>query len=196
MEKIHNKYRILELLLSNKKQEFTIRSIAQKIQVDYKATYLTVKQMIENNVIKAKKIGQTVLCSINTKMFNPDIFEAESLRKQKILKNKNFYVLHKRIKEDIKEPFFILLLFGSHASGKAGKRSDMDLMLITDKGPIKGKIKHILSILPLKTHLLDFSTEEFTSMLKTTDFNVGKEAFDNNIILFGIEDYYRIIQNA
>ena len=31
-------------------------------------------------------------------------------------------------------------------------------------------------------------------MLKTTEFNVGKEAFYNNIILYGIEDYYRMIQ--
>lgn len=196
MEKIHNKYKILKLLLSNKKQEFTIRAIAQKIPIDYKATYLTIKQMIENNTIKAKKAGQTVLCSINKKAFSPDVFKAESIRKQEILKNKDLNVLYNRIKEDLKEPFFILLLFGSYASGKARKKSDIDLMLITDKEAIKKKIRHIVSLLPLKTHFIDFSSEEFLSMLKTTEFNVGKETFDNNIILFGIEDYYRLIQNA
>ncbi len=196
MEKIHSKYKILKLLLSNKKQEFTIRAIAQKISTDYKATYLMAKQMIENNTIKAKKAGQTVLCSINEKTFNPEIFKAESMRKQDILENKDLNVLYKRIKEDLKEPFFILLLFGSYASGKARKKSDIDLMLITDKETVKKRINHTISLIPLKIHLIDFNSEEFLSMLKTTEFNVGKEASDNNIILFGIEDYYRLVQNA
>lgn len=196
MEKIHSKYKILKFLLSNKKQEFTIRAIAQKISTDYKATYLMAKQMIGNNTIKAKKAGQTVLCSINEKTFNPEIFKAESMRKQDILKNKNLNVLYKRIIEDLKEPFFILLLFGSYASGKARKESDIDLMLIADKETVKKRINHIISLTPLKIHFIDFNSEEFLSMLKTTEFNVGKEASDNNIILFGIEDYYRLVQNA
>ncbi len=33
-------------------------------------------------------------------------------------------------------------------------------------------------------------------MLKTKEQTVVSEALKNNIILFGIEDYYKLIQNA
>jgi len=89
-----------------------------------------------------------------------------------------------------------LLLFGSYASGKARTGSDIDLMLITDDKTIESQIKNQMSLIPLPVHLLSFTAGEFISMLKTTEFNVGQEAFYNNIILFGIEDYYRLIQGV
>lgn len=69
-------------------------------------------------------------------------------------------------------------------------------MLITDNEKTKQNFKNKMSLIPLNIHLLTFTSSEFLSMLKTTEFNVGKEAFDSNIILFGIEDYYRLIKNA
>jgi hypothetical protein len=42
--------------------------------------------------------------------------------------------------------------------------------------------------------MVSFTSEEFLSMLKTTEFNVGMEAAENNVILFGIEDYYRLLK--
>lgn len=196
MVKKHNtKDKILILLLSNKEKEFTIRAISKKVSVDYKTVYLIVNELINEGIIKAKKIGQTISCSINSKVFNEDIFRAELIRKEELLKNKDFTVLHNYIK-DVKEPFFILLLFGSFASNTQGKNSDIDLMLITDSKEINKQIKNKTSLIPLKIHLTSFNSEEFLSMLKTTEFNVGKEAFNNNIILFGIENYYRLIKNA
>jgi predicted nucleotidyltransferase len=198
MEKIHNttKDKILKLLLSSKKDEFTIRAISKKISVDYKATYLIVKELIKSNIIHAKKAGQTILCSINQKEFNADVFRAELIQKKELLsRNKDLYVLHNNF-EDIKEPFFILLLFGSYASGKARKGSDIDLMLIADNDEVVKQAQNIISLVPLKIHFFDFSSKEFMSMLKTTEFNVGKEAAANNIILFGIEDYYRLLKKC
>jgi len=196
MVKIHStKDKILKLLLSNKKEEFTIRAISRNIKIDYKTVYLIVKDLIENRVISAKKAGQTILCLINQKEFNADVFRAELIRREELLKNKNFSVLHSYF-EDIKNPFFILLLFGSYASGKQRKSSDIDLMLITDDKSVNKKIRDIISLVPLKIHLVDFTSEEFLSMLKTTEFNVGWEAADNNIILFGIENYYWLLKKV
>ena len=194
MVKIHNTQdKIIRFLLSNKGKEFTIRAISKKVAIDYKGVHIIVKRLIENNTIKAKKIGQTILCMINSKTFNTDIFKAEFLRKEDILVNKNFRVFYNRIKENIKEPFFILLLFGSYVSGKARRKSDIDIMLITDKKAIIKEINHEISLLPMKIHLIYFDSKEFLSMLKSPDFNVGKEVFNNNIILFGIENYYGLI---
>ena len=197
MSKIHNstKDKILILLLSNKKKEFTIRKISKRILVDYKAVHIIVKRLIKDNVITAKRAGQTILCSLNYQSFNADVFRAESIRKEGLLKNKDLYSLYNYFK-DIKEPFFILLLFGSYASGKARKGSDIDLMLISDNDELRKKARRIVSLIPLDIHLVDFNSNDFLLMLKTTEFNVGKEAVNNNIVLFGIEDYYRLIKNA
>ena len=196
MVKIHStKDKILKLLLSNKGQEFTIRAIARNISIDYKTVYIVVKELIKSNAVHARKAGQTISCSMNQKEFNADVFRAEYLRREDLLRNKDLSALHSYFK-DIKEPFFILLLFGSHASGKARKGSDIDFMLIADDPEIRKKAKSIISLIPLHIHLVDFSSGEFISMLKTTEFNVGREALNNNVILFGIEDYYRLLKNT
>lgn len=196
MVKKHNSTdKILIFLLNNKTEEFTIRAIAQKTKIDYKTTYLVVNEFIEKELILAKKVGQTVLCKLNRKAFDEEIFKAETIRKEKLLKNKDLLGLKNYIAE-IKESFFIMLVFGSWASGKNSKNSDIDLLLITDDDQITKKVKKKLKLLPLDIHLVNFSTEEFIKMQKSTEFNVGKEASDNNVILFGIEDYYRLIRNA
>ena len=69
-------------------------------------------------------------------------------------------------------------------------------MLITNNQKIQKQIKDKTSLIPLNIHFLDFTSQEFLSMIQTTKFNVGKEAFYNNIILYGIEDYYRLLQHA
>jgi predicted nucleotidyltransferase/predicted transcriptional regulator len=186
---------IIQYLLSHKKEEFTIRSIAKETAIEYKAAYTTIQQLIEDDIIQAKKAGQATLCSINHKSFNASIFKAEEARTGTILKNKNIAIMYSYFK-DIKGPFFILLLFGSYAKGIQRKKSDIDLLLITDQEEIKKDIMRNIKLMPLDIHLSTFTAKEFLSMLKTTEFNVGKEAFFNNVILFGIDDYYRLIQNA
>lgn len=193
MVKIHNstKDKILKLLLSSKEKEYTIRSISHTINMDYKTVYQVVNELIDNKLIRAKRAGQTILCTINQETFNPDMFRAEWLRREDLLRNKDLYVLYKRI-SDVPSSF-VMLLFGSYASGTQRKSSDIDIMLITDDENVKKEIWAAFSIMPLKIHLLEFTAAEFISMLKTTVFNVGREAQKNNIILHGIEEYYRMI---
>ena len=186
----HNKL-ILKFLLSNKKDEFTIRAIAKETHIDYKAAYLTTKELVENRLIKAKRAGQTVLCSINQKEFNEDVFRAELLRKEELLRNKDLHVLYDYFK-DIKEPFFILLLFGSYANQKYRKGSDIDLMFIFQDSGFEDKVNGITSLIPLKVHPLVFSEKEFGRMLDSREPNIVKEVLDDYIILYGIENFYRL----
>ena len=47
--------------------------------------------------------------------------------------------------------------------------------MISDNEDIIKKIGHMIRLLPLEIHLLDFKTEEFIEMLTTIKKNVGKE---------------------
>ena len=108
-----------------------------------------------------------------------------------MLKRPDFKVLHNRLSK-VKEQF-ILLLFGSYAKGKEKKGSDIDLLLISDDPkPVEAQIR----LIPLDIHLTHITYDSFTKMLKSKEFTVVSEAQKNNILLFGIEDYYRLINNA
>ena len=88
---------------------------------------------------------------------------------------------------------FILLLFGSYSRGMQTKKSDIDLLLISNNPkPIQTQI----NLMPLNIHLTNIKYEDFKSMLKSMEFTIVSEAVKHNIILIGIEDYYRLMNNA
>src|SRR3989344_1800986 len=58
------------------------------------------------------------------------------------------------------------------------------------------KAEQIIRLIPFDIHLLDFTTEQFIIMLKTTVLNVGKEIVKNNIILYGTENFYEMMNYA
>jgi predicted nucleotidyltransferase len=105
------------------------------------------------------------------------------------LENKDFLVIFNKLSE-IKS-LFVALLFGSWAKGTASKGSDMDILTICGN---EKEIRATLSLLSNKIHLTSISYEEFLTMAKSKEFSVVSEVIKNNIILIGIEDYYRMIK--
>ena len=92
----------------------------------------------------------------------------------------------------IKSSLFIFLIFGSYAKNKQTKSSDIDIILISNEKDFEENLSNILSLLPLKIHALVFREEEFIRMKDSKKSNVVQEAMENNIILYGIENYYRL----
>ncbi|MBI4016521.1 MAG: nucleotidyltransferase domain-containing protein [Candidatus Aenigmarchaeota archaeon] len=89
-----------------------------------------------------------------------------------------------------------MILFGSCASKTSQKGSDIDLCLITDNEKISKEVQSIVGITPLNIQLQDFSSQEFLVMLKSKEFNVGNEIVKNNIVLYGIEAFYEMVNNV
>lgn len=183
---------ILKLLISNKEEAFSIRKISKIRKINYKSAYLSLRFLEKEKLATLKKIGNTISCTFNNK-FNDLVFKAEYLRRQEVLKDKNFLVVYNQLKKINKQ--FILLLFGSYTKGTAKKHSDIDLLLISNEEV--AKIIHAETrLLPINFHLTAISYEEFVSMLKSKEFTVVSEVIKKNIILYGIEDYYRIVENV
>ena len=113
----------------------------------------------------------------------------EYSRRKELFKNKDFLVIHNRLAE-LKFPF-IALLFGSHAKETADKHSDIDILTI---GGDEKEIQSTISLLPDRIHLTTISYENFTQMAKSKEFTVVSEVIKNNIILIGIEEYYRLLK--
>ncbi|MBS3123181.1 nucleotidyltransferase domain-containing protein [Candidatus Woesearchaeota archaeon] len=182
--------KILKLLLSNKELRFSIKKIAESLKINYRIAYEKVLSLEKEEFIKITIVGNSKACEFTNK-FNQKVFEAEYERKEDLFKNKNFLVLHNRLAE-LKFPF-ITLLFGSQAKGTADKHSDIDILTI---GGDQKEIKAILSLVPEKIHLTSLAYEDFIHMAKSKEFTVVSEAIKNNIILIGIEEYYRLMKNV
>lgn len=186
------KEKILKLLIEDKK-EHTILEISNKLKEDYKNTFQAINSLYPEYLIKEKK-GNSNFIQINSKI-NPLIYNIEEKRtKEFLIANKSINLL----KEDIislNYPFFIFLVFGSFAKKVNTAHSDLDLCLISDEKNNE-KTKEIISkirLLPLSIEIHEFTPSQFVSMLNKKEQNLGKEIVKNNIILYGIENYYRII---
>jgi len=186
------KQKILRFLIENKEKAFSMYEMSKTLKIDYKLVHTNVKSLQNEGSIYVEDLKSQKRCSFKDS-FNEEVYYVENERRAEIIKKKEFRAIYDKLKEVNQQ--FIVLLFGSYASGKETKHSDIDLLLISPEANVK-KIDEILSILPFKIHLTNVGYESFIRMLKSKEFSVVSEAIKNNIILFGIEDYYRLIQNA
>lgn len=185
------KQKIIRLFIDDNKPK-TIREIAKRINADYRITHTATQRLIAENIIKTKTVGKSSLCELNKSYYGNEIYDAEHERKNGILKNRNIRQLYKEVTSKIDTCLFVLLLFGSYAKRKQMGSSDIDLLFISNEKNFENKISDILSLLPLKTHALVFTEEEFIRMKDAKKANVVQEAIENNIILYGIEAFYRL----
>ena len=178
--------KIIETILENK--NISIREISKKSGIDYKNAYYLIKNL--SGILKMEKVGNSYKIELN-KRYHPLVIMAEYERRKKILKNKTAKVIFNTLRSLNFQ--FITIVFGSFLKRK--KYGDIDLLIICEKKYEK-TIEEALSILPLPLHLNFFSYQEFISMVKSREFNVVNEALKSYVVLIGIEDFCRLIENV
>ena len=187
---------IIKYLLDKKNEEFNILKISKEIKMDYKNTYSIIKRLEKEYIVKLEPFGHSNKIKLIS-YINPLIFEAEYIRRKELLHNKNIDIMLNEFKNKIKSKYYILLIFGSYAKKTQTKNSDIDLMFIVpDKKEesFEKEINRIKNLLPLPIHSLVFSESQLLEMINAKESNVGKEALNNNIILYGIEPYYELMK--
>jgi DNA-binding Lrp family transcriptional regulator len=183
---------IVKALIEKNGEKISINRLSEKLEIDYKNVYNIVKKLEKESLVSLEKFGNAYNCILNKKV-HPLIFQAEFERRKKLLENGDLKVLHRKL-ADLNFPF-IALIFGSYAKGKESNNSDIDLMVISEKNR-ENQVQRNVSLFPLNIHLVSLNFEEFSSMTKSKEFNVVTEAIMANILLIGIEDYYRMLQNV
>mgnify|MGYP001559027059 FL=1 len=185
------KQKILRFLIENKEKTFSMNELSKSLKIDYKLLYINIKKLESDKSIEVEDLKSQKRCSFRNN-FNEDVFIVESNRRYDILQKKEFKAIYEYLKAINKQ--FIILLFGSHVKGATTKHSDIDLLLISHEDDVK-YIESKIEVLPLEIHLTSITYESLVNMAKSKESTVVSEALKNNIILFGIEDYYRILQN-
>ncbi|MFP4645982.1 MAG: nucleotidyltransferase domain-containing protein [Candidatus Woesearchaeota archaeon] len=184
-----NNIHILKHLLEHKEQTFTINQLARTLGINYRIAHTQVKRLETEGIIKTEKAGHSLLCSL-TGRFDEQIFAAEYSRRKDLTKDRSFAQIVKRYRQ-ARQPF-ILLLFGSYAKKTATKHSDIDLLAITEKPE---ELEEITELIPKPIHLTTVTCKEFLEMERSREPTVGTEALKHNVILNGIEEYYRLLEN-
>jgi len=182
--------KVLKLLVGKKEGNFTIKRMAEALKINYRIAYERAMELERDGLIRVTKAGNSKICE-STSKFDARVFEAEYSRRQDLFKNKDFLVLHGRLAE-LKFPF-IALIFGSHARGAANRHSDIDILTV---GGDEREIRTAVSLLPDKIHLTAVGYEDFVHMANSRKFTVVSEAIRNNVILIGLEEYYRLMSNV
>jgi len=185
---IEKKIRIAKTILEN--EELSIRKIAKLSKIDYKNTYYIVKTLVKEGILDLKKHGNSCTVSFK-KRFDPIVIMSEYKRREDILKNKTIKIIFNNLKKLNFQ--FIAILFGSFVKRK--NYNDIDLLIICEENRER-EIEESLSILPLNLHLNFFTYFEFISMLKSKEFNIVNEALKHYIVLVGIEDFCRLVENV
>jgi CRISPR/Cas system-associated protein endoribonuclease Cas2 len=183
--------KILKVLIETKESP-TIRELSRKIKADYKITHTAVKILANKGLIRQQVVGKAFAISF-TRAFSREVFEAEYERRDVLLKDKNLLLASKTLRQNIKTSGFILLVFGSYAKNKQTKGSDIDLMFIIPDTKHEHGIETAISILPLPIHPIILTERQFASMKNSKESNVVQEAIRNNVIVYGIEQYYELI---
>ncbi|MBN2880849.1 nucleotidyltransferase domain-containing protein [Candidatus Woesearchaeota archaeon] len=178
---------ILVYLLNNRTEKFTINQISKNLNINYRIAHTQIKSLESQGLIKTESVGRSLLCSLTGK-FNENIFTAELIRQNLMSSD----ILQVRARFLNAKQNFVLLLFGSYAKNKATRNSDIDLLAITEN---KLEIEEMASLIPKKIHLTTVNYNEFLRERDSRKFSVVSECLKGNVILIGIEDYYRLLNN-
>ncbi|MEK6833786.1 MAG: nucleotidyltransferase domain-containing protein, partial [Nanoarchaeota archaeon] len=183
--------RILKFLIEDKTPK-SILSLSGSVVIDYKNTYNYLKDFTASGAIIQNQLGNTNLVEINFSP-NPEIYSVEKKRTEEFLyKNPKLKIVKNYI-EELNYPFLVALIFGSYVKDKKTESSDVDICIILDDKNKSKELQEKFNLLSLKLEIHEFTTNEFISMIEKAQNNLGHEIIKNNVLLYGIENYYNLI---
>ena len=188
---------IMQVFASKIIEKFSINQISKIIKKPYPLVHRSIRVLIDKGFIIKDSKG---FLEINYKKNHQELTYIESLRKKDILsKNKSVSLFVKDVMESLKEEFFIFLIFGSFIESKNNR--DIDILLIINNkekiNQIEKVVNNITSNFTTKFDINIISVESAYEMFSKRDkINILNESLNKHIILFGTENFYRILKNA
>lgn len=189
--------KIMEIFASKINKKFSINEIAEVLKKPYALIHRSIQYLIKNKFILA---DEKKLLSLNYRGNLAELSFIESIRtKNSITKEKSVSLFISDCLKEINEDFFVFLIFGSFAEKK--RFNDLDIIIILDnqnKAEKTGKIiKNIASNFSFGIDLHVISKESAYEMFsKREQANILNESLNKHLIVFGGENYYRILSNA
>lgn len=183
-----NHLRILSLFTNDYDSEYYIRETSKKLNISSRTAHKILNDLEKKGVLKAKLKGKIKEYSLNKK--NPISFDyivfTENYKLVSFLQNNPDI---KQLLHDISSTLDgVLLVFGSYAKGTQKEKSDLDLLLLTEKTPDKDNLNKILKRYSIEVNIKYSPLFE----LDKEDFLI-KEVAKNHICVKNIQDYVKLM---
>lgn len=187
---------IMKIFASKINNKFSIKQISEILNKPYPLIHGSTKLLIEGIFLLKDDKN---LISLNYKDNFQTLSYIESLRSEDFIRDKTLKLFIKDLFEKIKDDFFVFLIFGSSIESKEPRDIDI-LFIVQDKeriNKIEKAISNIASNFSKKFDINVISSESAYEMFSKRDsVNVLNETLNKHILLFGAENYYRILKNA
>ncbi|MBI4146693.1 hypothetical protein HY489_05145 [Candidatus Woesearchaeota archaeon] len=189
--------RVLEVFASNITEKFSIKKISEVLKKPYPLIHRSVKSLLSLRFLDKDK--QSFL-SLNYRENHSVLAYVESLKAKDFLAmNKTIALCANDVLVRLKLDFFVFLIFGSSIC-KAQPR-DVDVLFVVENPQRVNEVEKILHNIA-SSFATSFDIKVITSesahemFSKRDEQNVANETLNQHIILFGAENYYRILKNA
>lgn len=169
-----NKYRILELYLGNWKAKYYLREISYKTCISLRTVQNITELMVKENILLQEYKGKNKYYSLNLDniTLKYELMIAEIERTKKFLNRyKPFQLLLKQTKN-----LPPMLIFGSYAKNTQTKKSDVDILVISNK-----EIE-ALNLLPYDLHTIMINNKTFIKWFEKEELLL-KEILKKHILL-------------
>ena len=186
---------IMKIFVSKIDKKFSINQISNILKKKYPLIHRSIKPLIEKNYLLK---DEQDLISLNYRDNHPELAFLESIRKSEWLnKDKDAKLFFQECLKSIQADFFISIVFGSSVEKKG---RDIDLLFIFNEKELEKNEKIIRNISKNFTLNLDINVipveSAYEMLSKREEANVLNELLNKHTILFGGENFYRILNNA
>lgn len=177
-----------------------IRKISGKKSKSY--IYRTLSHLMNDKVIQTESVGNSILYGLTLNLLQTQSYcglLSESIAWESIHIPTEII---DRLADKIKKvtPFFVFIVTGSYAKRTENKKSDLDIVILCDDAlnpqKIMAEIKLESDLSIPKVHPYIFTRKQFLEMLTNKEFNYGKEVARHNLIFFGGNTYFNILNEA
>ena len=189
--------RIMKVFAASIVRRFSIKEIADTLKSPYPLIHRSIQDLLNKGfIVKDEKN----FLSLNYKSNHMDLAYIESLREKELIrKEKTLSLFIQDVLNRIKEDFFVFLIFGSYVE-KPNYR-DIDFLFITGDESRINETERILANIAdnftAKIEIQVISSKSAQEMLSNRDkINIMNETLNKHILLFGAENYYRMVKNA
>jgi len=187
-----NKFRIINYLGKNIGKGYTMHELSKILAIPYASFYRTILKI--KDLLIVEDIGKSKVIKLNLKnpiikaylTISSDEEKKDYLKKQPMI-NKITSELNTQD---------IVILFGSYAKEKQNKKSDIDMLIINNKGDRSISLSKYELLYKKKINPLFITKKEFKKMIKDEEENVGKQALLNHIILNDSEGFWECVLNG
>jgi predicted nucleotidyltransferase len=189
--------KILKIFVSKLNLKFSINEISNLLKKPYALIYHSIQELIKKKLLS---IDERKLLTVNLLSHSNYFVSAEHARlEERLEKHKSISLFIQDCINEIKEEFFIFLIFGSFV--EKDNFGDIDIIIIVDKQEEVEKMERvaerIASNFSFKTDINVISKESVQEMLlKREQLNILNESLNKHLIAFGAENFYRMVKNA